>query len=403
MSSTGCPGAAATTVCTSRAADPSSRAYWYSLTLSPSVMLPTQTAGDPVTELHVLDTVAQLKTLRSLDLCINLPEEIICRPDLSALRPNAPCVAHLSALTALTRLRLVMSECYEHAADSYTAHFGAAPEGGGSWAEVQEAHRTSLLAALRCMPQLQHLHCPTLWLTAGDAAPLTALTSMSLAGLLPPPLEQPSMQPATVGALRNPTKAVGRAVAIALPPQLRELTLLKRTSPRALALLQPPPSLIELDFNELSFGTTDVTVEGRLRPEAVDAVGAAVQLLLRFCCCHYNKFIVGADGGPGPLQPREDSPDGHMEWIRQLKGLTVCGSVLLDKIELSAGDLCCLAQTLPGLTGKRKGANTCISPRPWCCSSTRCSPGSDPDWVLLVQDLRMRVARCSVPHSFTAP
>ncbi len=333
-------------------------------------------AEDRATEVHVLKTVAQLKTLRSLDLCINLRDEVVRAPDLSPLRSNAPCVAHLSALTALTRLRLVMSECYEHAADSYAKQ--SRPdfplEAGGSRAEVQEAHRTALLSALRCMPQLQHLHCPTLWLAPGDAAALSALTSLAVGGLLPPPVGPPPMQPAAEETLRPPTQAAG---VMALPPQLRELALLNRASPRALALLQPPLSFTDLHIDEMSFGTTDVAVEGRLRAEAVAAVGPAVQLVVRYRSRSLRKFIVSADGAPGRLQPREDSPDGHMEWIRQLQGLGVVGNLEIDNVELSTGDLCCLAQTLPGLTGKRKGAGTCAYPGlPRCCSVTRRSAGA---------------------------
>ncbi len=344
----------------------------------------------------MLKAVAQLKTLRSLDLCINLPANFYLAPDLSPLLLNAPCVAHLSALTALTRLRLVMSDCYEHAADSYLTrqYFSAHPESAGSRAEVQEAHRTSLLSALRCMPQLQHLHCPTLWLAPGDAAALSALTRLSLAGLMPPPVEQQLAQPAAGGSQRPPTHAAG---VMALPPQLQELALLKRTSPRALALLQPPPSFNDLDFNELSFGTTDVTAEGRLRPEAVAAVGPAVRLILSYCDCNYNKFVVGADGGPGQLQPREDSPDGHMEWIRQLKGLDVCGSISLDKIELSTGDLCCLAQTLPGLTGKRKEASTCMLGGHARLARGAALPPGAPPVVALIGCCLYRTCNCAPP------
>ncbi len=305
----------------------------------------------------MLETVAQLRTLRSLDLCINLPDSVnSATADVRPLLLNAPCVAQLSALTALTRLRLVMSECYEHAGDSYFQNFGATPENEAAWAVVKEAHRAALLAALHCMPQLQQLHCPTLWLAPGGAAPLTALTSLALAGLIPPPLEQQLAQPAAGGSLRPSTHAAG---VLALPPQLRELVVLNRASPRVLALLQPPLSFAYLEVDELSFGTADVTSEGRLRAEAVAAVGPAVRLLLKYRGKGSGyRMAVAGDGGPRRLQPREGSPDGHMEWIRQLKGLDVCGSLHLAKIELGTGDLYCLAQTLPRLAGKGPGRHS---------------------------------------------
>ncbi len=41
-----------------------------------------------------------------------------------------------------------------------------------------------------------------------------------------------------------------------------------------------------------------------------------------------------------------------MEWIQQLRGLDVFGSVALYSTALHAGDLSCLGQTLSNLTGE---------------------------------------------------
>lgn len=53
----------------------------------------------------------------------------------------------------------------------------------------------------------------------------------------------------------------------------------------------------------------------------------------------------GAEAAPGPTN--------HKEFLRQLKGLDVFGVLDVHGLELTAGDLCILGQTLPNLRGLR--------------------------------------------------
>ncbi len=313
--------------------------------LTDRARLSTCSTGGPDVEAHVFGGIAQLRSLRSLSLTAHLdPDD--CTPD--TLRPHATCVAHLSALSALTSLKLELSDCYEHDGHSYNKQQKDG-EQHGAWVEVREAHRTSLLSALRCMPQLQHLDCPTLWLRPSELpACLTALTSLTLGGLLPPPAGEGTVHAA--GGSARPLAEGG-----ALPPQLRDLVLKDSASPRALASLRLPPSFTRLEVTMLRFGTTDVTPDMRLRPEAVAAVGPAVRMAVahRDAACGPKAVCFLGDGGDGTVLPREDSPNGHSEWIRQLRGLDVFRTLVLQGWGfVSTGDMCCLAEALPGLQGE---------------------------------------------------
>ncbi len=293
---------------------------------------------------HLFGVVSHLRTLRRLHL-VNDWYLANCTPN--AVRPHATCVARLSALTGLKHLGLVLSDCYEHDGHSYYKQ-RQDDEQHGAWVEVREAHRTSLLSALRCMPQLLQLYCPTLWLRPSEAAPLAALTSIILGGLLPPPAG------AGPGGLAGGGGSPARlAAGVPLPPQLQELSLKVGASPRALAQLQPPPSLVHLDVGLLRFGVSDVD-EDRLRPEAVAAVGPAVRTLV--ACRHPthgpSHIRIRADAGAGQLLPREGSPNGHMEWVQQLRGLEAFRNLTLTDVRLRPADLCCLGQALPDLQGK---------------------------------------------------
>ncbi len=135
----------------------------------------------------MISTVAQLTNLESLCLLTYCDSPSVS-PE--AVWPHATCVAHLSALTALTYLRLEVSACYDYPVESWSAMMKDVYR-YHAWRVVQEAHRTSLLSALGCMPQLQRLFCPGLWLQPSELAPLTALTSVTLMGLLPPAVERP--------------------------------------------------------------------------------------------------------------------------------------------------------------------------------------------------------------------
>ncbi len=308
-------------------------------------------AEAPRLESRIYSAVAQLRTLHSLHLTTSNLDPTVGFPE--ALRPHATCVARLSALTALTSLYLNLANYYEHHGDSWERQQQDG-EQHGAWCEVREAHRTSLLSALRCMPQLQHLDCPTLWLRASELpAALTALTSLTLGGLLPPP------------AGGHPLGLRDAGHGVALPPRLQEMVLQQGISPRALAELQPPPSSFHLDVSVMSFGMSDVLIDGHVRPEAVAVVGAAVRTLV---ACRSqaddgpHRICITEDGSPCLLLPREESPSGHMEWIQQLQGLDVFKKLELESISLSTADLCCLGQVLPGLKGEGDPTFTATEP-----------------------------------------
>ncbi len=294
-------------------------------------------------EAQIFGTVAQLTTLRSLQLYTNV------NPDAwspESVRPYATSVAHLSALTALTSLSLVPSWLYEDHGDSWKR---AQRDGRkhGAWCEVRDAHRTSLLFALSCMPQLKRLDCPTLWLRPSELGPMGALTFLRVGGLLPPVMG-PSDGPAEGGSAG--VSAADRH----LPQRLRELVLRVGASPRALAPLLLTPALCKLDVQLMRFGMSDVDTEGRLRAEAVAAVGQAVRLLAvyRDQIPDVVRLCIEADGGPGPVKPREDAPNGHIEWIWQLQGLAAFRNLKLAHLDLRAGDLSCLGQALGSMHGK---------------------------------------------------
>ncbi len=286
--------------------------------------------------------IAQLKLLRSLQLTTFID---IRRCTAENVLPHATSIACLGALTALTSLKLSLSRWYARGADRcWSQQQEERASQGTAWVEVQEAHRTSLLGALRCMLQL---YCPTLWLRPSELpACLTALTSLTPGGLRPP----------TVSANAGSN---GPADDGALPPQLQELVLKDEGSPRALADLRPQPSFTRLGVTTLRFGASDVTPDGRLRPEAVAAVGPAVRLLVGFRGRPDDRrdecmWIKGGGSGISWLLRCEDFSSGHMEWIRQLQGLDARWSnMVLYNVALSTGDLCCLGQTLPNLTGER--------------------------------------------------
>lgn len=296
-------------------------------------------AESPALEAHVYGEVAQLTQLQKLHLYTNF------NPDawpLDAIRAHATAVASLSTLTGLTSLDLSPSWCYENHGDSWSG-LRALGDQRGAWCAVREAHRSSLLSAVRCMPQLQLLECPALWLQPCELASMTALTSIRAAGLLPPAVAQHPIQLLSAGG--GPPGS--------FPPQLRVLQLRVGSSPRALAALQPPASFTTLRCPTLRFGMSDVRgVEGRLLPEVVAAVGPAVRLLVAY---RAGGTCIGieADGGAFLLLPREDAPNGHIEWIQQLQGLDAFRRIELEAINFRPGELSCLGHTLCRVTGER--------------------------------------------------
>ncbi len=299
-------------------------------------------------------TLEQLTALRSLHLTYNAP---LATPE--TVLPQATCVARLSALTALTHLQLVPSWCYEdHGDDWLTAgDMGSSPEEVAEWCEVAEAHRAALLSALRCMPQLQSLESAKMWLRPSELLPLTALTSLTLAGLLPPGAGHPSVPAWTRPGGRLPAGA-------ALPPQLHTLDLRDGASPRALALLQPSPAFVRLSVSCMHFGMSDVDADGRPWTETVEAVGPAVRLILAYrdpayqpSCYRYGSIegFTIAGRSEGHVCPREGSLTGHTEWIRQLQGLgDAFDRIVLEGIDLSSNpaDVSCLGHTLCNLKGE---------------------------------------------------
>ncbi len=297
----------------------------------PSASLLVLTADCFEKEATILGTVVQLTGLRSLNL-----RTIVDKDDPDALEPHARCMTRLSALTALTHLRLELSPCYEHHGDSWDE----AERNGDDhhyWGEVVDRHRAALLSALRAMPQLQDLGCPTLWLRPSEAAALTALTRLKVDGLLPP----------AAGEARSGDSSQK----LLLPPLLKELALTS-ASPRLLASLQVPVGFRALHVYNLRLGMSDVARhDHELLPETVAAMGPAVRLLTAFRPGEplWNELRISANGGPGMLIPREGVPEGHAEWLGQLAGLGVT-QLVLDSFALQTQDLCCLACKLGNVT-----------------------------------------------------
>ncbi len=154
-------------------------------------------------------------------------------------------------------------------------------------------------------------------------------------GLLPPAVgQQPSW--------REGRRFTGLPAAgcVPLPPHLVEIVLGAGVSPRAYAALQPAAAFSRLHACALIFGVSDVDSEGRLRAEAVAAVGPAVRLLTTYRdpTLGSSRFGIDYDGSSLLLQPRAGAPTGHMEWIRGLDGF---GRLELYNIALRAGDLSC--------------------------------------------------------------
>ncbi len=317
--------------------------------------------------------IAQLKTLQALRICTENDMEVSSADELL---PHANCVTHLSTLTALTRLHLERTRCYEHHGGSMSciqAEINREEEEAERDPEDEDeetdsplrklraAHRTSLLSALRALPQLQHLHCPTLWLQPSEAASLTALTSLTLGGLLPPLAREHALNPTRSNALFPLAFAAAPG---ALLPRLQELALQTAVSPRVLALLHPPASLNRLTASTLRFGVWDVDrEEGLLLPEAVASVAPAVQQLTAF---PHNgnppsnsneaqdcSICIQGAGDLWLLRPRAGAQGGHSEWVLQLQGLDgAYGHLAMHQLELSTEDLSCLGRTLPNLRGE---------------------------------------------------
>ncbi len=328
--------------------------------------------GSPVQEATLVSAIAQLTSLRSLSLkAIITPAA--CQP--AALALHATSLARLSALAALIHLQLTLSPCYEDHGDAWSRQ-DEDGEHHAAWVEVREVHRATLLSALQAMPQLQHLYCPTLWLRPSEAATLTALTSLTLGGLYPPPAGEGS----------------GSGGAMPLPPQLIKLALHTAASPRVLAGLQFPDTLEVLNIWQLRFGMSDVTPDHQLLPETVAAMGPAVRRIsgLRGPRPGYAAMMVAADAAPGLLAPRSAVPDGHAEWLGSLRGFVGMSSLVMtmNGLALDFGDVCCLASALCkyqaslGLVAAASHLNRCSVAKSWMphallhvfCTQRMCAP-----------------------------
>ncbi len=300
------------------------------LSLHLSATVPLQPSGAVAEQKKLLSTMCKLTQLRSLRLELSLGAGSCT---LYAMRQHATVLVHLSTLTALTSLDLELPSCYEPAGDSWQRQLQDGHQ-HAAWEEVREAHRTAVLSALRCMPQLQDLICRKLWLRPSDLASLTAsLTSLILGGLLPPEQQQQDSSSA--------------AASCTLPPQLRTLALAGGASPSCLAAFQPPPSLMEINVSCIRFGRADVSLDCWLRPQAARDVSAAAELLAR---SEPRACKIVADCGNGPMQPPGGAADGHEPWIRGLEPLgTWLEDLTMRGVQLLVGDVVCFASMLPKL------------------------------------------------------
>ncbi len=294
-------------------------------------------------EARVLSSVCQLTGLQSLHLSTHVPARACT---FAKVLPHFLSLTQLSALTALTSLDLQLPACYRPIADRYS-RWEVQPEEDGyqGWAVLWSGQLASLLVALRRMPRLQHLGCRELWMQPSYLAPLTALTSLTLGGLMPAsePLQPLPRPPLPL----PPTEGVA---AWALPPQLQELHLADGASPSILRLLQLPASIKRIRAPVLCFGMYDGTTGCRVQPGAVEAVGMAVRLLARYAGDVDPWVRVEADCGPGLLEPREEGPTSHTEWLSQLAWLPPAVTKLeLRHVRLRVGDVTCLASALPNI------------------------------------------------------
>ncbi len=148
-------------------------------------------ADSTATEARVLSSVCQLTGLQSLHLTTNVPAHACDYPEVARY---AFSLTHLSTLTALTSLDLQLPACYRPMADRYSRWKACGDdEKCHAWQKLWSTQRASLLFAVRGMRRLQHLGCRDLCMEPPELAPLTALTSLTLGGLMPP--SQPQLSP----------------------------------------------------------------------------------------------------------------------------------------------------------------------------------------------------------------
>ncbi len=311
-------------------------------------------------EATILRIVSQLRGLQQLQLQTRNKHCYQELPDTSArslaeYRQHATALQQLSALTALTHLQLQMVHHRREDTDwgARTQLQQRGPEVLRSLRTVWNVQQASLTAALRCMPQLQHLDCQDFHLPASEVSTLTALTHLGVAGLL-----GPTNSPAAAAAPLP-------AGSVTLPPQLQTLCLL-RGAVRTLTAVRPCASLQAVAMthdaeHHLSFNVWDVSTDGRrLLPAAVRAVRGAVQLLARER--EREGSSEGSGAGPYGGQPLsvgtvgrvtmhlhppagQEGQADHAAWIRKLRPLNR-HKVVLSGFALRPTDLLCIARTL---------------------------------------------------------
>ncbi len=328
--------------------------HWGAEGLLPCLHTPTASSG----ELSALRAVSRLRSLKHLQLKLsnaNTYKEcpVTDAHTVAEYRRHATALQQLSSLTALTHLELSLSHhrrCdTEYSTLAQLQRQG--PEVLSGLRTVWNAQQASLMAALRCMPQLQHLDCQDFHLPANEISTLTALTHLEIAGLL-----GPATSPAAAAAPLP-------AASVTLPPQLQTMQL-PYGCVRTLAAIQPPESLkaVTAAYNSshsLSFSVWDLTPDGkRLLPAAVRAVRGAVRLLAR----EREGSSEGSGAGPfngrtlfvgpfrcdvAPIEPPEgqEGQEGHAAWICMLRRLNR-HNVTFSGFALGPTDLLCIARKL---------------------------------------------------------
>ncbi len=359
----------------------------------------------------LLDTISQLHSLRALDFHYNWGSIYPTRGELSG---HATRLQRLGALTALRRLRLCLpNRRRRDVLRSEQRHLETkGEEEAAACRAVWDRQQAALADALRCMAGLESLTVESGYVAAADVAPLTALTRLKvLSVLLPPPrpgegaaavaaaaaapAPPPAPAPVPVPAAQPGAPQVGAAAAAAptgspaaavtgarsspagsprpappppLPPNLRRLELSWGASPRLLATASRLPHLEAVLFHSagdihIVLDQSDVVAlpeDGycRLRPETIEAFGAAAKLLARVHRprerTEYDTGIPGkvltvtAEVHPAMVAPPEGELDGHAVWIRQLAPLREVAGVKLAMLAMQAVDVLSVAKTLKG-------------------------------------------------------
>lgn len=330
----------------------------------------------------ILYGISSLATLRSLRLDLGAEGATVFGPEPDPRHPpqhDARSLRHLSSLTSLTSLDLNLHHyaCAEHTWSESRVQLLGEPV-GGVWADLWPDQYDALMSAVRHMPYLSVLRCGHMYLRSEDVAAMPAVEELLVAGVLP----QEQQQQQYLFQLHHQQQQQQQQPMAFLPPRLKRLVFSKPPSVHALSYMQPPSSLAAIDVEpcpgavQLLFGPGDATSDGsRLLPDthvaarrAVDVLQTVASRAVRGHDAAAARLHVIADAGPQPLLPSA-SPGtqgpvggggaagavggaaggvGHAAWIRELGPLGCPGqAVVLSGLALHAGDLVCLAHTLP--------------------------------------------------------